>query len=71
VRWVLGDLRNSRRWGADKELRRWMEEHPLTGAGVGGPDDSARGAEADRIRAGLREMRPKAEANLVRLLGES
>ncbi len=70
VRWVLGDLRNARRWGADKELRRWMEEHPLTGAGVGSPDDSARGAEADRIRAGLREMRPKAEANLARLLEE-
>jgi hypothetical protein len=70
ARWVLGDLRNARRWGTDKELRRWMEEHPLTGAGVGSPDDSARGAEADRIRAGLREMRPKAEANLARLLEE-
>ena len=31
-------------------------------------NDSARGAEADRIRARLREMRPKAEANLARLL---
>lgn len=70
VRWALGDLRNARRWGADKELRRWMEEHRLSGAGIGGPDDSARGAEADCIRAGLREMRPKAEANLARLLEE-
>jgi hypothetical protein len=70
VRWMLADLRNAKRWGADREFRRWVEQHPLTGAGVGGPDDSARGAEADRIRAGLREMRPKAEANLARLLAE-
>jgi hypothetical protein len=70
VRWMLGDLRNARRWGADKELRRWMEEHRLSGAGVGGPDESARGAEADRIRVGLRDMRPKAEANLALLLEE-
>ena len=68
LRWTLGDLRNARRWGADKELRRWVQEHRLSGAGVGGSDDSARGADADRIRAALREVRPKAEAGLARLL---
>jgi hypothetical protein len=68
LRWMLADLRNARRWGADKDLRRWVQEHRLSGAGVGSADESARGAEADRIRAGLRELRPKAEANLARLL---
>jgi hypothetical protein len=66
--WALGDLRNARRWGADKALRRWVEQHPLSGAAVGGQDESARGAEADGIRAALRELRPRAEANLARLL---
>ena len=66
--WQIGDLRNARRWGADKPLRRWVEQHPLSGAAAGGPDESARGAEADRIRAALRDVRPKAEANLARLL---
>lgn len=66
--WAFGDLRNARRWGADKPLRRWVEQHPLSGAATGGPDESARGAEADRIRTALREVRPKAEANLARLL---
>lgn len=68
ARWTLADLRNARRWGADKPLRRWVLEHRLSGAGVGDPDASAHGAEADAIRAGLRETRPKAEANLARLL---
>jgi hypothetical protein len=68
LRWMLADLRNARRWGADKDLRRWVQEHRLSGAAVGPVDESARGAEADRIRAGLREVRPKAEANLVRLM---
>jgi hypothetical protein len=71
VRWALGDLRNARRWGADKALRRWVEQHPLSGAAVGGgTSESMQGPEADRIRAGLREIRPKAEANLARLLTE-
>jgi hypothetical protein len=70
LRWALGDLRNARRWGADKDLRRWVQENRLSGAGIGTADDSARSAEADRIRAGLREVRPKAEANLARLLDE-
>jgi hypothetical protein len=66
--WAFGDLRNARRWGADKALRRWIEQHPLSGAAVGGQHESARGEEADRIRMGLRDFRPKAEANLARLL---
>jgi hypothetical protein len=70
ARWTLADLRNARRWDADKELRRWVLEHRLSGAGVGSPDESAHGPEAARIRAGLREIRPRAEANLARLLAD-
>lgn len=68
LRWMLADLRNARRWGADKDLRRWVQECRLSGAAVGSAHENARGAEADRIRAGMREFRPKAEANLARLL---
>lgn len=71
VRWLLGDLRNAKRWGADKALRRWVEQHPLAGAAAGAADESARGAEAERLRNALREVRPKAEANLARLLQQS
>lgn len=68
VRWMLDDLRNAKRWGADKALRRWIEEHRLSGAAVGGASANARGEAADRIRVALRDVRPKAEANLARLL---
>ena len=66
--WQIGDLRNARRWGADKPLRRWVEQNPLSGSAVGGSHESAHGAEAERIRTALRDVRPKAEANLARLL---
>ena len=59
-----------RRWGVDKALRRWVSEHRLSGAGAGAQDASAHGPEADRIRERLREARPKAEANLARMVAE-
>jgi hypothetical protein len=67
---ALADLRAGRRWGADKALRRWVSEHRLSGSGVGSADASAHGPEAERIRERLREARPKAEANLARLVAE-
>jgi hypothetical protein len=62
----LADLRSGRRWVPDKALRTWMTEHRLGGATAG-----VQGAEADRINERLRIARPKAEANLERLLGEA
>jgi hypothetical protein len=70
VRTALEDLQAGRRWSVDKNLRRWMTEHPLTGAGIGQTDVAAHDPEADRIRKRLREARPKAEANLSRLIAE-
>jgi hypothetical protein len=67
---TLADLRRGRRWGANKALRRWVSEHSLSGSGAGSADASAHGPEAERIRERLREARPKAEANLARLVAE-
>jgi hypothetical protein len=54
----------------DKTLHRWVAEHRLTGAGIGKVDAAAHDPDADRIRKRLREARPKAEANLSRLIAE-
>ena len=67
---ALADLRSGRRWGADKALRRWVSEHRLSGSGAGSGDASAHGPAAERIRERLREARPRAEANLARLVAE-
>jgi hypothetical protein len=67
---TLADLRRGRRWGTNKALRRWVSEHRLSGSGAGSADGSAHGPEAERIRERLREARPKAEANLARLVAE-
>jgi len=67
---TLADLRSGRRWGADKALRRWVSEHRLSGSRAGSADVSAHGPEAERIRERLRDARPKAEANLARLVAE-
>ena len=67
---ALADLRTGRRWGANKALRRWVSEHRLSGSGAGSADESAYGPEAERIRERLREARPRAEANLARLVAE-
>jgi len=70
-RLMLQDVRNARRWSADKDLRRWVAEHRLSGLGVGAgmaaPPDEVRQAILQRIR----EARPRAEANLARLAGEA
>jgi hypothetical protein len=47
-----------------------VAEHRLTGAGIGQADVAAHDPDADRIRKRLREARPKAEANLSRLIAE-
>ena len=67
---TLADLRRGRRWGANKALRRWVSQHRLSGSGAGSADASAHGPEAGRIRERLREARPRAEANLERLVAE-
>jgi hypothetical protein len=67
---ALADLRSGGRWAASKELRRWVSEHRLSGSGAGSAHASAHGPEAERIRERLREARPKAEANLARLVAE-
>lgn len=59
----LADLRSGRRWASDRALRQWMAEHRL-----GGVTSGVQGAEAERIAERLRIARPKAEANLARLL---
>lgn len=64
---MLADLRISQRWTAEKALRPWMAAHRLTGAGFA-TSGEAPGPEAARIRERLRAARPKAEANLTRLV---
>lgn len=70
VRLALEDLQAGRRWSADKTLHRWVVEHRLTGAGIGQADVSVHDPAADHIRKRLREARPKAEANLSRIIAE-
>jgi len=66
---MLDTLRNERRWGADKELRRWIDQHRLSGTGF--PDTGvASSSEGVRIVERLREARPRAVANLTRLIAE-
>lgn len=64
LRTTLADLHTAKRWSADKALRKWIASHRLSGfgsRGVGHP-------EADSINARIRDARPRAEANLARLL---
>jgi hypothetical protein len=64
---MLADLRTGRRWASDKALRPWIAEHRLTGAGFA-TTGAAPGPEAAQIRERLQEARPRAEANLRRLV---
>lgn len=66
---MLADLRVGQRWTAEKTLRPWMAGHRLTGAGFA-TSGEAPGPEMARIRDRLREARPRAEANLRRLVAE-
>jgi hypothetical protein len=65
--WALGalaDLRATERWGSDRHMRQWSAAHRLTGFGARLPDD----AQAQAIRVRIKEARPRAMANLERLL---
>jgi hypothetical protein len=64
---VLADLRVAQRWSSDKALRQWIAEHRLTGAGFATTGEG-RSPEAARAAARLKDARPKAEANLARLV---
>ena len=64
---VLADLRVAQRWSSDKALRQWITEHRLTGAGFATTGEG-RSPEAARAAARLKDARPKAEANLARLV---
>lgn len=69
LRNMLLDLRNGRRWATEKTLRPWIAEHRLSGAGF--PDTGvASSPEGLRILERLREARPRAAANLARLVAE-
>jgi hypothetical protein len=69
LRNMLSDLRNGRRWATEKELGRWIAEHRLSGAGL--PDTGAASSpEGICILERLREARPRAAANLERLVAE-
>ncbi len=69
LRNMLSDLRNGRRWSAEKALGRWIAEHRLSGAGF--PDTGAASTpEGIRILERLRKARPRAAANLARLIAE-
>jgi hypothetical protein len=66
---MLSDLRNGQRWATEKALLRWIAEHRLSGPGF--PDtDAASSPERIRILDRLREARPRAGANLARLVAE-
>ena len=67
LRNMLSDLRNAKRWAAEKALPTWIAEHRLSGAGF--PDTGAASSpEGIRILERLREARPRAAANLARLI---
>ena len=69
LRNMLSDLRNAKRWAAEKALRTWIAEHRLSGAGF--PDTGAASSpEGIRILERLREARPRAAASLARLVAE-
>ena len=69
LRNMLSDLRNAKRWAAEKALRTWIAEHRLSGAGF--PDTGAASSpEGIRILERLREARPRAAAGLARLVAE-
>ena len=69
LRNMLSDLRNAKRWAAEKALRTWIAEHRLSGAGF--PDTGAASSpEGKRIVERLREARLGAAANLARLVAE-
>jgi hypothetical protein len=63
---MLADMRNARAWSGDKPLRRWMSEHRLSG--FGGAPPSVSDPLDLAIAARIREARPRAEANLERLV---
>jgi hypothetical protein len=66
---MLSTLRNERRWRTDKELRRWIDQHRLSGTGF--PDAGvASSPKGIRILERLREARPRAAANLARIIAE-
>jgi hypothetical protein len=64
LRTTLADLHTAKRWSADKPLRKWIANHRLSGFGARGVGHP----EADSINARIRDARPRAEANLTRLL---
>lgn len=65
-RQMLTDLRNSRVWSSDKAFRRWIGEHRLSGFS-GTRLEMADPAELE-IAQRIRDARPRAEANLARLV---
>lgn len=67
LRTTLADLRAAKAWAADKPLRTWVASHRLSGFGKRGKDDP----EGASIQRRLMEARPRAEANLERLLAET
>jgi len=69
LRNVLATLRNERRWATENALRRWIDAHRLSGTGF--PDVGvASSPEGKRILERLREARPRAAANLARIIAE-
>ena len=69
LRNMLSDLRNAKRWAAEKALGTWIAEHRLSGAGF--PDTGAASRpEGIRILERLREARVGAASNLARLVAE-
>ena len=69
LRDMLSDLQNGRRWATEKTLRPWIAEHRLSG---GGFRDTGAASSPDRIRIleRVREARPRAAANLARLVAD-
>lgn len=67
LRQTLHDLRLTARWAEDRELRRWIAGHRLVGFGAADGGDPPAAAP---VLARIRDARPRAEANLARLLAE-
>ena len=64
---ILADLKNGDAWSKDPEMRVWARKHRLAGFASGG----ALSAELEALREKIAYLRPRAVANLEKLIANS
>ena len=66
---MLAELQTGETWSKDEAIRNWARQHRLAGFSTVAADAEAN-PRLGALRARIRELRPKAAANLVRLIAE-